>query len=224
MRKIISALLVCSIAFIFCIGVSAADFTMNSEKFNVKASDILAIEGVLTTDPAQYERNAAAYIGTNDADNVPEDIKGQMFLHGGKGDTYTFTVDFTGYAVSSLTYSGYGLSDPVTFEISADGTKLGSGTVNGGNGWADADSSVWENGKLSFSSPITGVVTLTVKVTDSSAAWPANAFGNFNFIGTADQPGSSPVTSDTCLIAVAAAVISVSLAFVTLRIHKAENN
>ncbi len=166
-------------AILCCADNSNPDFIMEGDELNIKASDILAVEGSFTYDESQFQRGAIL-IDSNLSDDP--DVNGQIFLHGGKGDTFTFTVDFGKQKVNSMSYSGYGLASAPTVIALYDGDKqLGTGTINGGNGWIDNDKAGWQNGTMELSETLSGVKTLTLKVIDSAPAWPADAFGNIVF-------------------------------------------
>ncbi len=193
---------------------NAADFTMTDSTLRIKGSQLLAIDGCFAYDAAQYERNPAALIGTNDDPAIAEDIRGAILLHGGKGDSYTFTVDFGTYAVDRMTFNSYGLaSKSNVIEVLIDGVSQGEAEGPGGNGWADADSSVWHLCTVPFAAPVSGMHTVTVRVTDSAPAWPANAYGNFTFVGKKDASTVDFTMTDSELNIPASALLAIEGCF-----------
>ncbi len=181
---------------------STADFTMTDSELNIPASALLAIDGCFTYDSTQYERNAAIVIGSNNSTETPEQIRGQILLHGGKGDSYTFTVDFGNHTVDAFGFYSYGFDTAKDSRVSLeiDGNLIGEENAPGGNGWLDNDSALWFYNEIALTEPISGLHTIRITVTDSAPTWPANAVGNFLFM-EAEAPGESdtfqPVPYDT---------------------------
>ena len=182
----------CSLFSLIAITVSAedsdsqADFTMTEPVYNVSGAALLAIDGCFTYDPEQYQRGAIL-IATNDMAEVPEEARGQMLLHGGRGDAYTFTMDFGDYKVNRFGFSSYGLAiDDTVVGVEIDGQLLGNTVARAGNGWADADPSVWHYNEIVFEEAYTGLHTVTIRILDSAPAWPANGMGNFMFLAADD--------------------------------------
>ena len=214
-RIFLSFMLVAVLAVIaipVCAAEETADFTMTEESLNIPGLDLLLIDGCFTydPDPAVYTRGPVV-VGANDMANVPDEAFGQILLHGGKGDTYTFTVDFGEFSVDTFGFYSYGaaLEDTVV-GLSLDGEQIGSAVATAGNGWADADPSVWNYNEIEFEEAYSGVHTVTIQVLESAPAWPANVFGNFLFLADtvsddtvadttpetvpATEPESDPVT------------------------------
>ena len=161
--------------------VESADFIMTSEELNIPGSALLAIEGCFSYDESQYTRGAAI-IGVNDMAKVPEEVRGHILLHGGRGDAYTFTVDFGTYSVDSFGFYSYGSAfEDTVVGLEIDGQSQGSATAYAGNGWADADPSVWFYNEIVFPTTYNGVHTVTIRILESAPAWPANVIGNFYF-------------------------------------------
>lgn len=161
-----------------------ADFVMTDSKLNIKAAEILTLENAFTYDAQAYTRGQIVIDSNKSADSS---VDGQIFLHSGKGDAFTFTVDFGSYQVNKLQYAGYGLSSETKFDIYADSVKLGTGVVNGGNGWLDGDSLNWQWGVIEFPAALSGVCKMKIQVTESAPQWPGNAYGAFTFIAKADE-------------------------------------
>lgn len=157
------------------------DFTMEAGELNVPASALLAIDNCFSYDRAQFSRGGTL-ISCNDAPGIPDEAKGQILLNGGRGDAYTFTVDFGAHAVDSLGFYSYGTSAVDTVVgLEIDGEDMGTAIVYAGNGWADADPSVWYYNEITFPHTVTGFHTVVIRIVDSAPAWPANVVGNFLF-------------------------------------------
>lgn len=113
---------------------AAPDFTMSDSELNVPASALLAIDGCFSYDPTQFTRGGTL-ISCNDAPGIPDEAKGQILLNGGRGDAYTFTVDFGAHAVDSLGFYSYGTSAVDTVVgLEIDGEDMGQATAYAGNG------------------------------------------------------------------------------------------
>ncbi len=150
---------------------AAADFVMTDEILCIQGRQLLAIDDCFAYDATQYERDAGALIGTNDSPDIPKDIRGQMLLHGGKGDSYSFTVDFGDRLVDTFGFYSYGLAvkdSRVGIEI--DGIFIADENAPGGNGWVDTDSSVWFYNEIPLPEPISGKHAVRIIVTDSAPA------------------------------------------------------
>lgn len=178
-----------SVTIIACIILSvisisaenAADFTMENGYLNVKARDILAIEGAFTYDESKYVRNANKVIDTNKTDN---EYDGQFFFHEGAGDTFVFTVDFGSFKADKFSFMHYGGAvEPTVFKLYANNKELGEGISTGGNGWLDnwGGYAGCHQDEIIFSEPITGVQTIKIEIISSAPAWPANNIGYFEF-------------------------------------------
>lgn len=164
---------------------NTADFTMQNGYLNVKARDILAIEGAFTYDESKYVRNEEHVIDTNTTDN---EYDGQFFFHEGAGDTFTFTVDFGSFNADKFSFMHYGGAvEPTIFKLYANNKVLGEGKSTGGNGWLDnwgGYLGCYED-EIIFSEPITGVQTIKIEIISSAPAWPANNIGYFEFFDSA---------------------------------------
>lgn len=193
-----------SVTIIACIILSVisisaentADFIMENGYLNVKARDILAIEGAFTYDESKYIRNSNVVIDTNKTDN---EYDGQFFFHEGAGDTFVFTVDFGSFKADKFSFMHYGGAvEPTVFKLYANNKELGEGRSTGGNGWLDnwgGYAGCYQD-EIAFSEPITGIQTIKIEIISSAPAWPANNIGYFEFFDSTkyDPNNDSQIT------------------------------
>lgn len=170
------------------------DFIMTSDSLNISARKILNLQNAVSRDQEQFDSDGHD-IGVNTA---PEQLEydGQFFIHSGKGDTFTFTVDFGEHTVDSMSFMDYGIgSIPTAFAVYADGVCLGEGLAYGGNGWELSDYAYANYDEILFDRILTGVVEVSIVIVDSEPVWPANNIGVFTFYeGTGETPPA--VTDD----------------------------
>ncbi|MBE7067361.1 MAG: hypothetical protein E7385_07410 [Ruminococcaceae bacterium] len=203
--------------------VKEPDFVLTEDKHNIRGSEIVAIPNAIANNHEEHNYgNVYAFALPDDPAN-----DGQMLHRLFKGDVITFTVDMGDVGYESFGYYWYGLASKSVFEFYIDGTLIGTGEATGGNGWADTDSNVWTYGQIDFDKAYTGEHEIKIVITDSPAAFPANAIGKFMFnkvekTVTPENPGIPEIGDNSLFVLLAAVVVSIgTLYFVAISRRKA---
>lgn len=156
---------------------TSANFVMTGEYLNITAADVIE-KGTFAYDESQFIRGPV--LVAPNADGTPMYV-GQFFNHSGKGDSYTFTVDFGNHQVDRLGFLYGGGGCTMTLEVYNGDTLVGSQSA-GASGYINGES--YRNAPeciISFSTPLTGFCTLTIVNAENNTAWPGTDYGYFVF-------------------------------------------
>lgn len=166
-------------------GETSADFIMTGEYLNVTAADVIE-KGTFAYDESQFIRGPV--LVAPNTDGTPMYV-GQFFNHSGKGDSYTFTVDFGNHQVDRLGFLYGGGGCTMTLEVYNGDTLVGSQSA-GASGFINGES--YNNAPeciLTFNTFLTGFCTLTIVNAENNAAWPGTDYGYFVFYQEGAEKG-----------------------------------
>ncbi len=194
--------------FTFCSDTAIIEdpslFVMENGRLGVSANQII-LYGTVERNEQLFQNDGHA-ISCNTAAQL--EYSGQFFIHAGKGDRFTFQVDFGDYEVSAFSFMSYGMAELSTMiELYIDGDLVGTGEGISANGWEPEDYDYCWYDEIHFEQSYSGKKEITIYLSDSSEAWPANNVGCFTFLAEdADTPEPAPPTRTPAVNTPSAAV------------------